>query len=65
MLLWCTGDEGVFRVCCRVGVGIMGEVGHGRYGRKREGGCGGDSRILTSRDAAFVLISITTSLLSH
>jgi len=58
------GDAGVFQVWCRVGVGKEGEVGRGRYLRKREGGCGGGSRILTRCDAAFVLISIATSVLS-
>jgi hypothetical protein len=58
------GDVGVFQACCRVVVGIEGEVGSGRYGRKREGGRGGGSRILTRCDAAFVLISVATPLLS-
>ena len=58
------GDVDVFQVGCRVVVGIEGEVGRGRYGRKREGGCGGGSRISTRCDAAFVLISIATSVLS-
>jgi hypothetical protein len=58
------GDVDVFQVGCRVVVGIDGEAGRGRYGRKREGGCGGGSRILTRCDAAFVLISIATSVLS-
>jgi len=55
---------GVLQVCCRVGVGVEGEVGRGRYGRKREGGCGGVFRILMRRDAAFVLTAIATLLLS-
>ena len=59
------GDVGVFQVCCRVVVGMEGEVGRGRCGRKREVGCGGGSRILTRCDAAFVLISIATLMLSN
>ena len=55
---------GVLQVCCRIGVDVEGEVGRDRYGRKREGGCGGVLRILMRRDAAFVLIDIATLLLS-
>lgn len=65
LLLWCMGDVGVSQVCFRVGIGIEGKVGRARYGRKREDGCGGGSRILTRCDAAFVLIPIATSLLSN
>jgi hypothetical protein len=64
VLLWCRCDVWVLRVCCRVGVGVEGEVGRSRYGKKREGGCGGGSRILTRREAAFVLIPIATFLFS-
>jgi hypothetical protein len=54
----------VLQVCCRVGVGVEGEVGRGRYGRKREERCGGVSRMFTRRDTAFVLIPIATVLIS-
>jgi hypothetical protein len=52
-------------VCCRVGVGVEGEVGRGRYGNKRKRRCGGGSRILTRREALFVLIPIATFLRSN
>ena len=58
------GAREVFERCWRVGVGLEGEVGRGRYGRKREEKCGGGSRILTRGDTAFVLFPIATFLIS-
>ena len=55
----------MLQVCCRVGVGVESEVGRGRYGKKRQGEYGGGFRILTRREAVFVLIPIATFLRSN